>query len=194
MRKFGHSTAGFKERHATDRYETPSSVTQVLVDRFVFPAVVHEPACGTGRIVRALYDNRIHAIGTDLLEDNLDFLSDEYVQRFPNIKGIIANPPYQGGLAEAFVRRALDLTDGPVAMLLKSTFMYGQKRAAGLYAVTPPSHILMIPVRIKFYYADGTRLKGQAYDHQWMVWRGEPKDPDQPMVDWPHPDEFYDAK
>lgn len=175
-------------RDPTDRYETPDPATQCLIERFAWPNRILEPACGTGRMARVLEGNGYEVDAWDLLEHGKDFLTHDYGR----VDAVVTNPPYKDGLAEAFVHRALSITDGPVAMLLRSGFMSGQNRYKRLFGVTPPSHVLQLSARLLFYYADGSRITGQAHDHAWFVWRGTPRDEDLPMLSWVPPEELRD--
>jgi SAM-dependent methyltransferase len=163
-------------RNPVDRYETPTSATIALLNRIQLGGPILEPACGTGRMVRAL-ESRGHEVhGFDLLEDGLDYLKHD---GYPEHDHVVANPPYmyekaiKMGLAEAFVHRALDTCDGTVAMLLRTGFLGGQKRYERLFSVTPPSHVFYFSSRIHFFQADGTRISGQVHEHCWIVWRGQ---------------------
>lgn len=173
-------------RDPVDRYETPSSVTEGLLRRIWLPPCVREPACGTGRIADILRFAGYQVLASDLLEHGHDFLKEN--GHYPRHCAVVTNPPYRDGLAEAFVRKALELYDGPVWMLLRSGFAWGQGRTRGLHSERPPQQIIVVPCRIMFYNADGTRIKGQAYDHAWFGWNVEPR-----PLQWIDPEELYDA-
>lgn len=173
-------------RDPVDRYETPSSVTEGLLRRAELPDFVREPACGTGRIARVLRTAGHDVCATDLLENGVDFL--EETGFYPRHGAVVTNPPYRDGLAEAFVRKALELYDGPVWMLLRSGFAWGQARASGIHSERPPAQVIVVPCRIMFYTAGGERIKGQAYDHAWFGWNVEPR-----PLQWIDPEELHDA-
>ena len=174
------------ERDPVDRYETPNSVTEALLRRIDLSGVfeVREPCCGTGRLAHVLRDHGLAVFDTDLVEDGVDFLQDNRP-----CEAVVTNPPYRDGLAEAFVRHALRVTDGPVAMLLRTGFLNGTRRARGLFSDAPPTNVFYVSRRIRFFKADGTRISGQAHDHAWVVWR----QPRAKALDWIMPDELYDA-
>ncbi len=152
-------------RDPVDRYETPDSVTRALARRVELPLCVREPACGTGRMARALagLDHDVHA--TDIVEHGADFLEDD-----DPADCVVTNPPYRDRLAERFVAHALDVCDGPVAMLLRLGFLTSQGRHRRLLGARPPARLIVISRRILFFKADGSRISGQAHDHAWMVW------------------------
>lgn len=169
-------------RDAKDRYETPPEVTDALLDRFGHRLgglgtggdfQVIDPCCGTKRITRQLLKRGYIADGCDIQEDGVDFLSDASVDWLDgiadgNVQACVTNPPFSH--AEQFVRRALELFDGPVAMLLPSDFLWSGGRRDWLDGPGRPQHILVVPWRIKFFRRDGTRIPGQAYSHQWCLW------------------------
>lgn len=152
-------------RDPVDRYETPDSVVHALVWRVDLPHQVREPACGTGRMTRVLtgWGHEVHS--TDIVEDGLDFLEDN-----DPADCVVTNPPYRDRLAERFVGHALDVCDGPVAMLLRLGFLTSQGRHRRLLGDRPPARLIIISRRILFFKADGSRISGQAHDHAWMVW------------------------
>ncbi len=174
-------------RDPVDRYETPDSVVQAMLRRVHLPHNVREPACGTGRMVRVLVGRGYSVDATDIVEDGVDFLEDDMPA-----DAVATNPPYRDGLAEAFVRHALDITrGGPVVMLLRLGFLTSQGRYKRLFAIRPPSALIFITPRIIFFKADGERISGQVHDHAWMVWNAPPGTP---PLDFVGPDELPDVR
>lgn len=157
-------SSGKTKRRRLDDYETPPSDTQILLDNAVFAGPILEPACGSGRMTRVLADAGFKVKGSDIKQ------GDDFLERTRIWRGdIITNPPYRDGLAEAFVRHALKLANGKVAMLLQSGFLWGEKRASGLFAETRPAQIIVVPHRIYFF--EGKRqITSQFYSHAWLVW------------------------
>lgn len=164
------STGGLRD--SKDRYETPDEALDALMLAFgaelSCAGPVVDPCCGTGRLVRRARSYGWTSYGTDIEEDGLDFLSSEYEAEHDPDAACVTNPPFSH--AEAFVRRALDLFRGPVAMLLPADFLWSQERRDWLSGEGRPASAMLIPWRIKFYQRDGTRISGQAYSHQWVVW------------------------
>lgn len=120
--------SGF-ERVEGDRYWTEPWVTRALVHRVEFRGPIWEPACGRGDMADVLIDAGYSVMISDIAGDRLgckyalksDFLS----ARSPGggTFSIVTNPPY--ARAEAFIRKALDLTQcdcGMVAMLLRNEY------------------------------------------------------------------------
>lgn len=171
-----------------DRYETPDEVlTGQLVADFGAELsrqdLLVDPCCGTGRLLRRMASYGWAAWGTDLEEDGLDFLEREYaptlalrmgpwegnaVGDLRPRAGCVTNPSFS--LAFEFVGRALQLFDGPVAMLLPADFLWSQGRRDWFVGEGRPASVQLVPWQIKFFKRDGTRIDGQAYSHQWVVW------------------------
>lgn len=170
------------QRDVNDQYETPHSITEALCNHVVFHPTVFEPACGTGRVVRALAAEGYAVTAKDIQTGN-DFLE---VLKWHG--SIVTNPPYHKGLAEAFIRHALSLTDQPCAFLVRTGFLNSQRRCR-LFHEHPPTTVLYVSPRIKFFKADGTRISGQAHDHCWVVWN----EPERRSPIWLTPEECYDA-
>lgn len=169
------------DRAEHDWYQEPSWVTTALlsVERFVGPCL--DPACGGGNIVEALMASGIHARGTDIITrtgadwflGEADFLS-AYVAKdaFPNI---VCNPPYKGGKgSEAFIRKALSLASGKVAMFVDIRFLAGATRANGLFAEHPPTRIWIVTPRPSCppgaWLAQGNKAGGGTADYCWIVY------------------------
>jgi len=103
-------------------YPTPPEATRALLSVEQFDGSIWEPACGQGHISKVLASAGHQVVSTDLMsygygEAGRDFLA----ERKPLAKHIVTNPPYGRGLADAFVKHALQLTEnngGKVAMLL----------------------------------------------------------------------------
>ena len=170
------------QRDVNDQYETPHSITEALCNHVTFHHEVLEPACGTGRLAAVLH-NKGYKVVTDDIQGGHDFL-----QQVEWSGSIVTNPPYRGKSAEAFVRHALCLTDQPIAMLVRTGFLNSQGRCR-LFHEHPPTTVLYVSPRIRFFRADGTRISGQAHDHCWVVGNEPIRRP--PI--WLTPEECYNA-
>lgn len=140
-----HTTA---ERELFDFYATPPLATRELCKLETFCKDILEPCCGMGHISKVLEDFGYNVESSDLIDrgfgtPNKDFLKLEG----PIDKDIVTNPPYV--LATKFVQHALDIitTGHKVAMLLKLTFLEGQKRKI-LFDKYPPKTIYVSRSRI----------------------------------------------
>jgi hypothetical protein len=154
------------KRRRLDDYETPEGVTRALLDTVEFKGPVFEPAAGSGRMARVIAAYG-HKVTTADIKRGKDFLQRQAI--IP--ANVITNPPYKDGLAEQFCRKALNLADGKVAMLVQAGFVYGDKRATGLFHDFVPAVFIHIPERILFINGGtGKPIKSQFYNHLWVVW------------------------
>jgi hypothetical protein len=153
------------KRRRLDDYETPEDATRTLTRLIKFKGPILEPACGSGRMSRELRARTGRQVfGFDIKKGH------DFRKRTKVWKGdTVTNPPYRDDLAEIFARQALKLTDGRVCMLFEGKFLWGGKRAAGLYAENKPDHIIIIPERIYFYEA-GKQITSQFFNHAWVCW------------------------
>jgi hypothetical protein len=132
-------------RAAYEFYPTPPEATRALLSAERFDGSIWEPACETGWISRELIAAGYEVVSTDLVdygygEPGRDFLA----ERKPRAKHIVTNPPYGRGLADAFVKHALELTTetgGTVAMLVNLLSLCHPLRH-DFYVGHPPAVIL----------------------------------------------------
>lgn len=117
-----------------DLYETPEVAVYALLRQEDIPALVWEPACGPGAIVRVLRETGRHVIATDLVDydcpgqaSGRDFLMEREVPE--GCEMIVTNPPFK--LAGEFAAHALELVPR-CAMLLRLAFLESEKRRAVL--------------------------------------------------------------
>jgi hypothetical protein len=165
-----------------------ASMRESLLPRmFSAWGMVWDPACGSGTILKAFADARHRTIASDIefrdfgaggLFHAVDFLTAERVPE--SVQGrvsIVSNPPfsYQRGIAEAFVRKALNLATGKVAMLLPIKWQASQGRHA-LFAEFPPSRIWVLserpsmpPGALIAEIGDAAFRHGKV-DYMWVVW------------------------
>ncbi len=118
------------KRHKDDFYATPAPATHALLDAESFEGSIWEPACGDGAISKVLAARGHDTTSTDLVDRGYRFGQhgvDFLMETKPLARNIVTNPPFK--LANEFVRKALDLTTGKVAMLLKVGFLEGKGRA-----------------------------------------------------------------
>lgn len=158
------------KRLALDDYETPESVTEALRPHIKLRAEskILEPAAGSGRMARVLrtFGKGVKVVTSDI-KSGKDFLK----RTAPFDGHCFTNPPYKGGLAEAFARQALSLCSGKVGMLMQLDFLAGSRRARGLYSECKPELIAIVPWRIMFIDAStGNPIDGQFFNNAWVVW------------------------
>lgn len=128
MKGIGEHRHSFADRQS-DVYETPQIAVETLLCVEFLPAVIWEPACGPGAIVRVLRDHGHSVIASDLHDypgtiGGTDFLQEREVPI--GVEAIVTNPPYR--LGQEFVEHALDLGVPMVAMLLRLGFLESSRR------------------------------------------------------------------
>jgi len=153
------------QRKAHDLYETPEWVTLALLPHL--PERIRdvwEPACGSGKMVRALNTKYGTVYGTDI-DFGRDFLTEKTASGYD---AIITNPPY--ALAETFIARSILLmggTRGAVAMLLRTDYDHANTRRL-LFADEPIfSKKVVLTKRIRWF----EDSKGSpSFNHAWFIW------------------------
>lgn len=177
-----------------DWYVEPVVATEFLLARERLPLHVWDPACGQGNILRALSAHGHQAWGSDIVDRRppsgvgcgwfcIDFLADKPLDFFAGLPwALVCNPPYgHAKTAEAFIRRALTLPFcTKICMFLNAKFMFGQRRAGGLFAEFPPYAIYPVNPRPSCppgqFLLDGGKASGGVENYVWMVWHPGAKD------------------
>lgn len=171
-------------REPYDWYVEPGWAVDLLLCAEHFTGEILDPACGIGTIpARAIAHGR-RAAGSDIVDRPReakfgflvrDFLADG-VERHWRVDNIICNPPfsYQKGIAEAFIRRALQVAQHKVAMLLPSKFLSSQGRFA-LFTETPLKRVHYLMSRPSMppgsLFTEGKiEADGGKVDYCWLVW------------------------
>ncbi len=168
----GRSDVDGYSRQKDDFYPTPARATEALLRAEKFEGPIWEPACGDGAISKLLEAAGYGVISSDLVdrgygETGTDFLM-EWKGRAPNI---VTNPPFK--LAVPFVRKALQLTTGKVAMLLKIAFLEGIERST-LFAASPLARVHVFSQRLAFVPGGSSEARkldgGGMMAFAWFVW------------------------
>jgi len=174
------------DRERDDFYPTPPAGTRALLAVERFEGAIWEPACGQGDMSRELEAAGYQVISTDLLdrgygEARVDFLM-EWQPRAPNI---VTNPPFKH--AEGFVRKALSLTTGKVAMLCRLAWLEGKQRRE-LFEGTPLARVWVFAGRLQIQrgrLAETSDASGMVA-FAWFVW--EHGHCGAPALGWVSPD------
>jgi hypothetical protein len=121
-------------------YVEPTWCDEALFAAETFSGPIHDPACGTGRIVEVAITAGHAATGSDIVERSdlrdfeFDYLGDTAALAYPNI---VCNPPYRR--AREFITKALRES-------LQYGFLFGAERAAWL-ASTPLERVWVLAPR-----------------------------------------------
>jgi hypothetical protein len=167
------------DRHiAANFYPTPPEATRALLSVETFDGPIWEPACGKGHIAKVLEQYGHKVIATDLNDwgygrPHVDFLEDNCPPDTRNACHIITNPPYGKGLADAFVKKALAITErtsGKVAMLLNLASLAHEGRTAE-WQKNPPARLYAIDGVVCWPDTDRQPPKHfTAHRYVWAVW------------------------
>jgi hypothetical protein len=127
-------------------YPTPPEGTEALLRVEQFDGPIWEPACGDGAISRVLESAGYRVISTDLVDRDygtprIDFLM-EIKSLAPNI---VTNPPFK--MVSPFIRQALRLSTGKVAMLLRLACLEGTERRE-IYDSSPLARVWVFSRRL----------------------------------------------
>lgn len=162
-----------------DFYPTPDFATEQLLKRETFEGgVIWECACGNGAISKILKEKNCKVFSTDLVDRgygeirDLDFLGE--IPACFRADHIITNPPYKH--AKHFVEKALSLTTGKVAMLLRLAFLESKDRY-DLFQATPLKTVYVFSKRLSMA-ANGSAMIPFA----WFVW--EHGYTGKPQIEW----------
>lgn len=162
-------------RREADFYATPPEYVDCLT-HFVDLGgrTVWEPACGEGHISKRLlsttgaqlYSTDLHNRGYG--RGGIDFLRADTTPR--GVTDIITNPPY-AELAEAFVRRALELVkpvDGSVAMFLRNEWDCSADDRPDLFE-GHPAYAMKVVVTKRPRWIEGS-TGSPRHNYAWYVW------------------------
>lgn len=169
------------QRDGLDWYVEPPSSTAALLECEQFVGRIHDPCCGGGNIVGTLLNHNYDATGTDIVDrtgganwfkGEMDFLAPHHLPEYDNA---VFNPPfYKAKGAEAFIRKALQVTKGKVAAFVDIKFLAGSGRANGLYRERPPHRVWILTPRPSCPPGEvlkaGGKAAGGTADWIWMVW------------------------
>lgn len=176
----GNKRAALDQRK-DDLYESPVEAVTALLRIETLPAVIWEPACGPGVIVRTLRAAGHQVYATDLVDyaspdqdcSGWDFLMERQLPI--GVQAIVTNPPFKN--AGEFVAHALSLAP-KVVMLLRLAFLESERRTP----ILDNGHLARVHVfrkRLPMMHRHGWEGKysnsGMAF--AWFVWDSAHKGP-----------------
>jgi hypothetical protein len=141
-----------------------------------------EPACGAGHICRALAERGRTVFASDIFDWGWPCLVQDFFafRRAPDgVRRIITNPPFRRGVAEPFVRHAIDLmapVGGTVMMLLSHDWCTAGSGRADLFSVGGPYDRVIVPTARPLWFdpaEQGTgarRTNRPMVNYDWYVW------------------------
>ena len=183
-----------KKRHPWDWYVEEQWVTHRLLDFAPIDTGVTflDPTCGGGNIVQALRDRGHTAFGMDIVDRGAayflgthDFIGAErtILEAYPDLS-IIFNPPFscqddavRRGLAERFIRRALEVATHQVAAVLPLKWLgSGGRFSLFTEESTAPIGVWVLSERPSMPPGDEIEAMGDAafdrgkVDYMWVLW------------------------
>lgn len=165
------------DREKDDFYATPHSAIAQLLAVEPFTTEVWQPACGDGAISKVLESQGHIVYSTDLVDRGYGLGGVNFFTETSLFSGdVVTNPPFK--LGTEFVRHALGVTQGKVAMLLKIGFLEGPTKA-DLHAKL--SRVWVIRRRVTFLKNGKTfsrsNGKGGIHTYAWFIWDHETTGP-----------------
>lgn len=168
------------QRDEHDWYVEGEECTRALLRVEKFIGGIWDPACGGGNIVRSAIASGYRAYGSDVVDRAgspawfrgvFNFLEHDTKLVEPNI---ITNPPFfRAKGTEAFIRKAISIATGKVAVFTDIKFLAGSGRAKGLFADHPPTRVYSLSPRPSCppgeYLAAGNKAGGGTADWIWIV-------------------------
>lgn len=175
------STNNTGKRRESDFYETPYSLTWLLLENETLEGSILEPACGKGAIS--------NIVGGTAYDREMDFL--EETRLFDTV---ITNPPYS--LSQQFILKAKEIAQKKIVFLLPLSYLHGKKRydqiwndksfpLARIYVFTRYP-LLGEPLR-----EDGRHNTGMMV-YAWYVW--EKGNKGEPTIKWLDNDKYIMSK
>jgi hypothetical protein len=160
-----------------DLYETAPEAVRALLAAEDVPAVVWEPACGPGAIVRVLRDSGRTVVATDLVDyaspyqdaAGRDFLLEREVPAA--VECILTNPPFK--IASEFAAHALRLCPR-VILLARLAFLESARRSAILDG-GQLARVLVFKNRLPMMHRAGWKgpRATSTTAYAWFVWNRE---------------------
>lgn len=171
-----------------DYFPTPPWATRALIEHAIGADAVKdmsclEPACGEGHMARPLaeYFEEVKASDVDDYGGNTlyDFLSGTDRRVFD---WVITNPPFNR--ASEFIGEGLRRARVGVAVLVRTTFLEGQARYAGLFRDNPPSTTAVFTERVPMHKGRLSRKASTATSYSWLIWQVQASAGRQPVLQW----------
>lgn len=153
-----------------DDFPTPPWATRALCERINCSGLsVREPAANRGHMVKPLSEYFVSVEAADVHDYGAGYPVRDYLfGDHDDVDWTITNPPFR--LAVQFVKKALSSSTEGVALIVRSAFLEGIQRYAGLYSVTPPARILQFSERVVMHKGKLTATGSTATAYCWLIW------------------------
>jgi len=176
MKGKNFSTNNTGKRKKSDFYETPYSLTRLLLDKEKLVGEILEPAIGDGAIGKVLNEYQYSYMGYDLENDFL-----KQTQKYDTI---ITNPPYS--ISQKFILKAKENARKKILFLLPLSYLHGKKRYDEIWTdkVFPLAKVYIFTrysLLGEELRQDGKHNTGMMV-YAWFVW--EKKHKGEPVIGW----------
>lgn len=175
-----------------DDFPTPPWATRALCERLpvwnwphrTADQTCREPAANRGHMVRPLREYFGDVDASDVHDYGAGFAVADYLfgPDPEKVDWTITNPPFR--LAEQFIARALSTSRQGVAVIVRSAFLEGQARHAGLFSKHRPTAILQFTERVVMHKGKLAPNGSTATAYCWIVWRCTPIQPNTTEFEW----------
>jgi hypothetical protein len=157
-----------RERWDSDFYVEPEWAVEALFKAITFSGPIHDPAAGSGTIVRVAKRFGYKTTGADLVDRGRGFPVQNYLHDVMFHRVVVFNAPYKQN--EAFIAHGLKLST-ELAALVRIPFLAGQERWRTLYATRPPARVLILSERPSLPPGDtDIPAIGGTTDYCWCYW------------------------
>ncbi len=154
-------------------HPTPPHVTEALLAREHFDGSILEPASGDGAMADVLRQHGYKVRATDLKSGH------NFLVRKSKVANVVTNPPYSQSMAEQFVRKAMEVAERKIAMLLPFYFLEGVQRHELFSGDWPVKAVYIFSRRPTF----GDHPDHAPFGSVWVVWdRSRQRRP--PQIEW----------
>jgi hypothetical protein len=135
------------------------------------PWIAEEPACGQGHMAEAVRPYFAELLASDVHPHGYgevrDFLTEPHGRP---VDWIFTNPPFRDGLAEEFVRLALDRARRGVAILQQTTFLDTVGRHDLIYGARPLTVFAQFAERPNLTLGSWDPAGSTATAYAWFLW------------------------
>lgn len=171
MKGKNFSTNNTGKRKKSDFYETPYSLTWLLLEHEKLEGSILEPACGDGAI-SSIVGGTAYDIETDFLKESNKFDT------------VITNPPFS--LSQEFILKAKEVANRKIIFLLPLSYLHGKRRYDSIWTDKqfPLARIYVFtryPLLGEKLRTDGKHNTGMMV-YAWYVWDKEYKG--EPIIKW----------
>lgn len=165
-----------KVKGGVDLHETPPQAVRALLKVEQLPAIVWDPCCGPGAIVRELQESGRGVWASDLInyawgQDHIGSFFD-WTTPPPKVQAIVMNPPYRQ--ATEFIEHGLDLVPEIYALVRLNWIAAVRERHPHVYDRLARVHVFSrrLPMMHRANWA-GPKASSQ-FDHAWCCWEARP--------------------